>query len=113
MNYCSQENRPDAFTDITVGNNIFDGQEGYNYSTAFCGQGYVATEVKAVNHTNELLHKFSTHILITHYLLFFHHNTLNSISIKGMGSCDRSRSYELSWFRCGSKGILLHRNLNC
>jgi len=56
MIYWAQENRPDAFTDITVGNNIFDGQEGYNYSTAFCGQGYVATEgwdpVTGVGHMN-------------------------------------------------------------
>ena len=52
MIYWAQENRPDAFTDITVGNNIFDGQLGYDYTTAYCGQGYVATEVKAINHTN-------------------------------------------------------------
>ena len=114
MIYWAQENRPDAFTDITVGNNIFDGQKGYDYNTAYCGQGFVATEVKAVNHTNELFYnKFSSHILITYYLLFFHCNTLNSILIKGMGSCDRSRSYEFSWLCCGSKGILLHRYLNC
>ena len=48
MIYWAQENRPDAFTDITVGNNIFDGQ-GFGdvaQNTAYCGQGYVATEVR-------------------------------------------------------------------
>ena len=46
MIYWAQENRPDAFTDITVGNNIFDGQGGVEQNTAYCGQGYVATEVR-------------------------------------------------------------------
>ena len=48
MIYWAQENRPDAFTDITVGNNIFDGQRGFDFDPAYCGQGFVATEVKVV-----------------------------------------------------------------
>ena len=78
MIYWAAGNRPDAFTDITVGNNIFDGQSGYDYNTAYCGQGYVATEVKVAipppftqTHTNVLLYKFSTHILIAYYIYFF------------------------------------------
>ena len=47
MIYWAAANRPDAFTDITVGNNIFDGQGDVEQNTAYCGQGYVATEVRS------------------------------------------------------------------
>jgi hypothetical protein len=34
MIYWAAENRPDAFTDITIGNNIFDGQLGDAFAIA-------------------------------------------------------------------------------
>ena len=46
MIYWAAENRPDAFTDITVGNNIFDNRGDGAQNGAYCGQGYVATEVR-------------------------------------------------------------------
>jgi len=41
MIYWAAENRPDAFTDIVVGSNVFDGKF---FNTAYCGSGYIATE---------------------------------------------------------------------
>ena len=49
MIYWAAENRPGAFTDITVGNNIFDGAGDVAQNTAYCGQGYVATEVRLIS----------------------------------------------------------------
>lgn len=43
MIYWAAENRPNAFTDITVGNNIFDKQSD-EIEHSYCGQGYVATD---------------------------------------------------------------------
>ena len=44
MIYWMLQNRPDAFTDITVGNNVFDGQFGYQSDFTDCGQGYAAAK---------------------------------------------------------------------
>ena len=44
MIYWMLQNRPAAFTDITIGNNIYDGQFGYTYDLTNCDQGYVAAK---------------------------------------------------------------------
>ena len=45
MIYWAAENRPDAFTDVTIGNNLFDGQARGNYISSNCGYGFPAAEV--------------------------------------------------------------------
>lgn len=44
MIYWAAENRPDAFTDITIGNNLFDGQKPGDYVSSNCGYGFPTTE---------------------------------------------------------------------
>lgn len=44
MIYWMAKNRPDAFTDITIGNNFFDGQEGHRFDLTNCKQGFVAAK---------------------------------------------------------------------
>ena len=45
MIYWALENRPDALTDITIGNNVFDGQKGPNSYISNCGYGFPAAKV--------------------------------------------------------------------
>ena len=44
MIYWMAQHRPDAFIDITIGNNIFDGQLGPFYDFKNCEQGFVAAK---------------------------------------------------------------------
>jgi hypothetical protein len=69
MIYWAAENRPDAFTDITVGNNIFDGQKTQAHDISYCGQGYVAAEVcslKVIVLWYKSIKYFSSHLYLIH-----------------------------------------------